>query len=155
MTQSFCLNNVMSWRNNVYTTKKKPRRAGLYAPPAAANMISVTLLDDSHKFPWLLKSKSARRVPLRCGTQFALCLGLIALRMTVAFAGEKSKIRCTPLISRGRNRARSGNGTHHVPFPSSKAVKAPPGLCQENAFSPSMKSFAPAKRFHRIIFRHP
>ena len=69
--------------------EKHKRRAGPKAPPAAANMISVTLLDDSHKFPWLLKSKSARRVPLRCGTQFSLCLGLIVLRMTVAFAGEK------------------------------------------------------------------
>ena len=128
-------------------SKKKLRRAGLCAPPAAANMISVTLLDDFHKLPWLLKSTSARRVPLRCGTQLASYQRLIVLRMTVTFAGEKSKIRCTPLISRGRNRARSGNGTHHVPFPSSKAVKAPPGLCQENAFSPSMKSFASAKDF--------
>ena len=32
---------------------------------------------------------------------------------------------------------RSGNGTLHVPFPSSKAVKATPWLCQESAFSPS------------------
>ena len=103
----------------------------LVLPPLFPKIISAsktTLL--------LLKSNPARRVPLRCGTQFALCLGLIVLRMTVAFAGEKSKIRCTPLISRGRNRARSGNGTPHVPFPSSKAVKAPPGLCQESAFSP-------------------
>ena len=35
-----------------------------------------------------------------------------------------------------RTPPRSRNGTLHVPFPSSKAVKAPPGLCQESAFSP-------------------
>ena len=36
-----------------------------------------------------------------------------------------------------RTPPRSRNGTLHVPFPSSKVVKAPPGLCQESAFSPS------------------
>ena len=39
-------------------------------------------------------------------------------------------------VSRGRNRARSGNGTLHVPFPSSQVVKATPWLCQESTCSP-------------------
>ena len=38
-----------------------------------------------------LKSNPARRVPLRCGTQFALCLGLIVLRMTSKFAGVTTR----------------------------------------------------------------
>ena len=39
-------------------------------------------------------------------------------------------------VSRGRDRARSGNGTLHVPFPSSQAAKSPPGSLQESACSP-------------------
>ena len=39
-------------------------------------------------------------------------------------------------VSRGRDRARSGNGTLHVPFPSSQVVKATPWLCQESTCSP-------------------
>ena len=54
-------------------------------------------------------------------------------------------------FSRGRDRARSGNGTLHVPFPSSKAVKAPPGLCQESTCSPPQeeprKLSLPSRRF--------
>ena len=47
------------------------------------------------------------------------------------------------LFSRGSARARSGNGAYNAPFPSLKAVKATPWLCQESAFSPfSHKSFA-------------
>ena len=39
-------------------------------------------------------------------------------------------------VSRGRDRARSGNGTLHVPFPSSQVAKSPPGSLQESTCSP-------------------
>ena len=52
-------------------------------------------------------------------------------------------------FSRGGARARSGNAPNNGAFPSSKAVKAPPGLCQESAFSPLRR--APKMReFHMI-----
>ena len=56
------------------------------------------------------------------------------------FAGQRAT------VSRGRNRAQSGNGTYNVPFPSSQAAKSPPGFLQESACSPlerapKMKNF--------------
>ena len=39
-------------------------------------------------------------------------------------------------VSRGSTRARSGNGTLHVPFPSSQMVNATPWRCQESICSP-------------------
>ena len=39
-------------------------------------------------------------------------------------------------FSRGRNRARSGNGAHNAPFPSSQTAKSPPGSLQESVCSP-------------------
>ena len=39
-------------------------------------------------------------------------------------------------FSRGRDRARSGNSTLHVPFPSSQVAKSTPGSLQESTCSP-------------------
>ncbi len=41
------------------------------------------------------------------------------------------------VFSRGRDRARSGNGANNAPFPSSQAAKSPPGSLQESACSSS------------------
>ena len=47
---------------------------------------------------------------------------------------------CRDSFSRGRDRARSGNGAHYAPFPSSQAAKSPPGSLQESACSPLRKA---------------
>ena len=69
-------------------------------------------------FKFSSRSSSFLHLPSQTSVQWAL-----------AFGGQDS--------FRLLRRLRSGNGTLHVPFPSSKAVKATPWLCQESAFSPS------------------
>ena len=61
-----------------------------------------------------------------------------AMTPSVTLSGLTTPPSCLrqDTVSRGRDRARSGNGTLHVPFPSSQVVKAPPGLCQESTCSP-------------------
>ena len=88
-----------------------------------------------------LKITEPSRVPLRWLPQFApighTCHTWHLLSNKDRCArGRHRPLKSRHFFSRGRDRARSGNGTPHLPFPSSKAVKAPPGLCQESAFSP-------------------
>ena len=59
------------------------------------------------------------------------------------FASLAPLLRCL-LLSRGRIRARSGNGANNAPFPSSQVGNATLWRCQESTCSPSShKSFAP------------
>ena len=54
-------------------------------------------------------------------------------------------------FSRGRDRARSGNGTLHVPFPSSQVAKSPPGSLQESTCSP----LKPTPKKYYVFFWGP
>ena len=72
---------------------KSLSRAGF--PCAGSPNLHILVLKLAERF---LRSKkiiakytitSARRVPLRCGTQFAPYLALIVLRMTVKLVGDK------------------------------------------------------------------
>ena len=54
-------------------------------------------------------------------------------------------------FSRGRDRARSGNGTLHVPFPSSQVAKSLPGSLQESTCSP----LKPTPKKYYVFFWGP
>ena len=55
--------------------------------------------------------------------------------------------QATVSAAQGKRRLGQGNAPSNGAFPSSKAVKAPPGLCQESAFSPLTQGRLTCKRF--------
>ena len=84
---------------------------------------------DDHGRKWFFAEEAFRVV---CGflllLSFGFCNPSVTAPKHASDAATASRAVETAL--------RSGNGAHNAPFPSSQVVKAPPGLCQESAFSP-------------------
>ena len=95
----------------------------------------------------------ARRATLRQGDPFGVSANscrphhVAARRITKQLGVLPSCFSLRLLFSRGGNRARSGNDTLHVPFPSSQVVKATPWLCQESTCSPFSQKSLPGQIF--------
>ena len=99
--------------------------------------------------PCEIKYKAARRGNIPAARRFYQILAPRRRKAHMRAVALRQPLRFLRLLfSRGSARARSGNSAHNAPFPSSKAVKATPWLCQESAFSPfSQKIFCFAKSF--------
>ena len=102
--------------------RESPRRSGVTASPSPPSL---------------------REVPRRGGRSCR-----VAARRVMRGMSTVIPRRLRLLFSRGRTRARSGNGANNAPLPSSQVVNATPWRCKESTCSPfSQKIFCFAKSF--------